>query len=286
MQSENGPCALLAIGNYLILTGSLVLSERNHSISSHELIQKIANIILDIPRNVQQGSPAVEGTPESLIESAVNLLPSLNTGLHVDVKFGSALDFKPIQIEGARNITGEAIFQLLRIPLFHAWVVSQDDTEMFSVLYDLSYEEAVMKIAQMESISRTNTSGQGTSSTGSGLTAYLIRSWLEDNSAQITIDGLIQILSFLEDRKFGVLFRNNHFSTIVKINQELYALVTDIGFLNTQIVWESIDQLDGDTRFLQAFTDPAVIPVIPRPLSRGVVDEVDGGCCGGKCSIS
>jgi hypothetical protein len=49
-----------------------------------------------------------------------------------------------------------------------------------------------------------------------------------------------------------VLFRNNHFSTVLKYNSELYALVTDQGFQSTSVMWEALGNIDGDTTYVNS----------------------------------
>ncbi len=60
-----------------------------------------------------------------------------------------------------------------------------------------------------------------------------------------------------------MLFRNNHFSTIIKRKDALYTLVTDIGFLHkTEVVWETLDCVSGDTNMVNCdFVAPALPPI-------------------------
>jgi hypothetical protein len=50
----------------------------------------------------------------------------------------------------------------------------------------------------------------------------------------------------------GVFFRNNHFGTIFKIESSLYVLATDIGFAGKGVVWERLDEVNGDTVYCDA----------------------------------
>ncbi len=61
-----------------------------------------------------------------------------------------------------------------------------------------------------------------------------------------------------KEDELAVLFRNNHFSVVYKRENRLFGLVTDVGFRGSNIMWESIDQLDGDTAYLDANFNPAV----------------------------
>jgi hypothetical protein len=57
----------------------------------------------------------------------------------------------------------------------------------------------------------------------------------------------------LEERTLAVLFRNNHFSTIYKLEGCIYALATDIGFLREgRVIWEKLDGIKGDTHYCNA----------------------------------
>lgn len=57
----------------------------------------------------------------------------------------------------------------------------------------------------------------------------------------------MKIQNELKEGELSVFFRNNHFSVIVKYNNELYTLVTDMGyFMEKEIVWEKfIDLTDS-----------------------------------------
>ncbi|CCD24409.1 uncharacterized protein NDAI_0D00950 [Naumovozyma dairenensis CBS 421] len=65
-------------------------------------------------------------------------------------------------------------------------------------------------------------------------------------ATQLTDLGLQYILTILENESYAILFRNDHFSTIWKTNDELYSLVTDLGFKRREnIVWQKIKSVDG-----------------------------------------
>jgi hypothetical protein len=77
-----------------------------------------------------------------------------------------------------------------------------------------------------------------------------IAKWIDQTASQLTSDGIIQLNSRMANGTLAVLFRSNHFAVIHKRDDRLYSLVTDIGFRRTGIMWESLDQLDGDTEYL------------------------------------
>jgi hypothetical protein len=73
----------------------------------------------------------------------------------------------------------------------------------------------------------------------------VIRSWLESSVGQLTVAGLSDIHHTLADQELGVLFRNNHFATIIKHRSYLFALVTDAG---VKLGWEDGSPSDPSSR--------------------------------------
>ena len=74
------------------------------------------------------------------------------------------------------------------------------------------------------------------------------RDWLERSSSQLTYYGLDQLHECTTAHEPCVFFRNNHFSTLVHVDNELYLLATDLGYLHERdIVWERLNQIDGDS---------------------------------------
>ncbi|KAF0981007.1 hypothetical protein FDP41_012795 [Naegleria fowleri] len=85
----------------------------------------------------------------------------------------------------------------------------------------------------------------------------LIKQFLENSSTQLTEYGLKMINQNLGEHKLAVLFRNNHFSVICKIQDALLTLCTDETLLNeTNIVWENLSSINGENQhyYLGDFT--------------------------------
>ncbi|OVA00154.1 Protein of unknown function DUF544 [Macleaya cordata] len=79
----------------------------------------------------------------------------------------------------------------------------------------------------------------------------LIGSFLRNNASQLTIYGLFCLQEGLKEHELCVFFRNNHFSTMFKLNGELYLLATDQGYINQpDLVWEKLNEVNGDTVFM------------------------------------
>jgi hypothetical protein len=78
----------------------------------------------------------------------------------------------------------------------------------------------------------------------------IIENFLNNNASQLTVYGLFSLIEGLKDRELCVFFRNNHFSTMFKLNRKLYLLASDQGYLNQpDLVWEELISVDGDTVF-------------------------------------
>eukprot|EP01068_Selenidium_serpulae_P018670 Selendium_serpulae@DN6476_c0_g1_i1.p1 len=76
----------------------------------------------------------------------------------------------------------------------------------------------------------------------------VLHKMITETATQLTYEGLVQLHDSLKEKEAGVLFRNNHFSTIFKYEKGLYTLATDVTFCDTpEAVWERLDQIDGDT---------------------------------------
>ena len=78
--------------------------------------------------------------------------------------------------------------------------------------------------------------------------------FLTSSGHQLTYHGLEQLHNHVGADELCVFFRNNHFATLTKHNGVLYLLVTDLGYANTpEIVWEKLDNIDGDTEYTNEF---------------------------------
>ena len=78
---------------------------------------------------------------------------------------------------------------------------------------------------------------------------------MDGTAGQLTNTGLEQLDKLLEPGLPSILFRNNHFLTIVKKNGRIWALVTDQGYMESEVVWESLD-IGGDSEFVDGYFLP------------------------------
>jgi hypothetical protein len=118
------------------------------------------------------------------------------------------------------------------IVLLHGWVAELDsEKEAFG---SLSYNQAVDLIL----------------TTPEDPQAKIISEFFHRTSSQLTETGIQAIKSCLKNGQLAVFFRNNHFSTIIKQGNEIYVLVTDVGFNELdEVVWECLSEVDGNNHF-------------------------------------
>lgn len=115
VQNKNGPCPLLAIANVLLLRNQLQLHQDAGQISEARLMSLVAERLLDTNLNVSGKDAAYVSNQQQNISDAIALLSKLATGIDVNVRFRSVVDFE---------FTSEcAIFDLLDISLVHGWLV-------------------------------------------------------------------------------------------------------------------------------------------------------------------
>ena len=84
-QNENGPCPLLAICNVLLLRNSLRIHPDYSQISPQELIQLVANKIIE--SNPPAKNETMRMNQQQVINDVITILPKLLVGLDVNVRF-------------------------------------------------------------------------------------------------------------------------------------------------------------------------------------------------------
>ena len=78
-------------------------------------------------------------TLRSTLDKSVGLLGGLNKGLDVDIRFTS--------VEGFEYTPAMSIFDLLDVRVYHGWIVSEDDLSAYPYVSQLTYNQAVEKVA-------------------------------------------------------------------------------------------------------------------------------------------
>lgn len=251
-QNANGPCPMLAIANVLLLRGKMTLDEGVEIVSSEQLLEYLGKLTL-MSRNYDSGisysllgDTMLECVPKNLdpdrrldyeanVSDAVILLPKLQTGIDVNVKFSGVSEFE---------YTPECIiFDLFNIVLYHGWLVDPQQEEVVKSVDGLSYNQLVEKIICDKNSSDSTLVSQ----------SLVAHNFLEESASQLTYHGLCELVTMMKENELAIFFRNNHFSTIYKHKDEIFLLVTDQGFLKeNSVVWETLNSIDGDGQFVDS----------------------------------
>ncbi|KAJ2509423.1 hypothetical protein GGI11_000251 [Coemansia sp. RSA 2049] len=243
-QNENGPCPLLALANVLALEGRISLAgAARPSVSDQDLVSVLANHLLV---SSDTGSSNSSTVGEADVAAALTLLPSLRTGLDVDLQFGHIRDFA----EGP----AVRLFRAFGVALVHGWVVDADAEPDVAQTLARDCGNGYLGAAEYV-IQQTDDGG-----------AQRIRRWLSRTASQLTDHGLHLLGTQLPDSGLCVMFRNNHFSVLFKRAEgELFLLCTDDGVAgDDRIVWESL----RDVRQMSSeFVDAQFRPIVPRASS-------------------
>lgn len=126
------------------------------------------------------------------------------------------------------------VFDAFSISLFHGWILDSQDTSTSAVIQDLAYNQLLTKLVHLKH-------GQDVSQEGK-----VIETFLCQTASQLTFAGLVALHEHVKNNQISVFFRNNHFSTMIKRDDKLYLLVTDVGYTyEPSVVWELLDDIAG-----------------------------------------
>ncbi|KAG0194215.1 hypothetical protein DFQ28_000934 [Apophysomyces sp. BC1034] len=281
-QNENGPCPLLAICNVLLLRGDLEIRPPDREMVTFEyLVDRLGDYLLthapsehknssdagsqeDVaePRRPTHKLTERQSTAEYLLtyrhnlDAALSIIPNLQTGLDVNIRFSSINGFEP---------TAElALFDLFGVDLVHGWIADPQDNETYQVVVKQcgSYNAVVECVVQGDTICN-GTVVESRERQEQECQNQVTREWaqedeqklhqglvasafLQDTATQLTYYGLELLVDSISKDRLCVLFRNNH----VKHPEtgQLYTLVTDSGLVSERaFVWESLTDVDQGT---------------------------------------
>ena len=162
-QNENGPCPLISIVNVLLLRGKLSLPEGCQVISAGQLLEWLADLLLDLREEDQAARPDFQHN----INDAIAVLPKLQTGLDVNVRFTGVGDFEYTE--------DSLIFDLLDISLYHGWLVDPQTIEVAAAVANMSYNQLVETIISNRSSADSDAMSR----------ALVAEQWLEDSRSQV-----------------------------------------------------------------------------------------------------
>ncbi|CEL92171.1 unnamed protein product [Vitrella brassicaformis CCMP3155] len=137
MQAENGPCPLLAIANILLLRNRLQYPDGTKEVTFDALVQQVSNVLLDTnPRSASNA--ATDANFQQLISDVITILPRLNVGLDVNVRFTDCMAFE--------YTTELSVFDMLDCTLVHGWICSPQDHTTYQVVSSLSYNQLIERL--------------------------------------------------------------------------------------------------------------------------------------------
>ncbi|WFD30982.1 hypothetical protein MSPP1_002008 [Malassezia sp. CBS 17886] len=273
MQNENGPCALIALCNYLLLLGALSITPQDRPAASYAYL---CDLLVDYLLSRSNESP--HGA--SQLQAVLQVLPKMRHGFQVDPCFDAPNHFASADA-GSAGITDElALFRLANVPVLHGWIADSRDGPTFDALRGArSYNEATSLVADADALSHGYVLRAAEDKDMDGVPpalapeqrgkvqqAVLVQGFLAAYKSQLTPTGISALLQSLRPGQLAVLFRNAHLSVLYRRTwsqgdesaPQLYTLVTDSEFLmEDKIVWESLEDVNGTaTRYFSASLDP------------------------------
>ena len=255
LQNANGPCPLLAIANVLLLRNTIRLPatcvEVTRTIHVQQILSIVAEHMLDANKETKQPRDLLDKDQEMRIETirrnisdAISILPKLLTGVDVNPRFATCRAFE---------FTDEvAIFDLLDISLFHGWIYDSRSEEA-KCIGNMSYNQLVERIINWDVRGEQQKQQDQNQEGQDGRDIVIIRDFLEESSSQLTTEGLFALQEEMKESELAVFFRNNHFSTIFKYQNQLHLLMTDSGYKEMVECWETLTDVSGNNQFSTIF---------------------------------
>lgn len=138
MQARNGPCALLALINVNLQSRAFTLEPGTTRMREEHLMAILADYVSTRP-------PTDADAPDTLREHAVadflDLLPRLNCGMDINVRFNG-----PSSFEFTRELGVFDIFPAVR--LLHGWLVDPQDVRLADALGTLTYNQIIDELVR------------------------------------------------------------------------------------------------------------------------------------------
>lgn len=282
LQADNGPCPLLALVNALILstpagvnTALLSTLKAREQVSLELLLDAVFQELMD-----RGGAAGLQD-----ISDLFAFLLTLHTGMNVNPRFYPSETPESPEYAGFEPTREMELYGAFKIRLVHGWLPEPDHRVIPALKRRkiASYEDAqTLLFTEEEIINRITTAG-ATLGPGEGEIiedAAIIREFMDNSKTQLTSYGLDEVRKGLKPGDIAILFRNDHFMTIIggRDNTALHGLVTDAGFAtHEEVVWESMidvqghanNFLSGDFRLVGGTQPP------PRPV-QSLLDPDEG----------
>lgn len=247
LQDINGPCPLIALVNTMFLKAEVenrnnllneiandplleqVLVFKNYlagksTITLNDLLSRLGDLLIKFS----------EGKQVSDLDKLLESLPLLHTGLSVNPDLSNGEFEKDLAIE---------LFGIFNLTMYHGWIINPEIEQITDEDEQVDqHQQLVEKFKELkyfDSIQDYLLSHEDE--------PFGIRTWLNENSTQLTTYGIKVLNSKLDSDDFIIFFRNNHFSTLYKKNDnDFYLLLTDSSFSkSSKIVWQSLISISG-----------------------------------------
>jgi hypothetical protein len=270
LQNENGPCPLLAAANGLLLRGTLEFPAHclQHGVAS---LEDVSNMLANQALATDGDSKDDEGDNNKFhMEEFLVWIPKFQHGMDVNLGF--------TKVDHYEYTAQLSAWDMFRIPLIHGWLVDPATAEAqvikhftYNVLVEriIQAQDAATELEKMENVpaelmtddyqALNNHQAKLERLQQAATDGALMQNFLQSTSHQLTEYGLAKLREHLSNDQLAVFFRNNHFALMTKHEDQLYLLVTDLGYADSNdIVWERLDSIDGNTTLVNAdFCVPA-----------------------------
>ena len=226
LQNENGPCPIIALVNALSLKGEVKFNKQSR-VTSSRLREILFQYVKEERGYLKFSSPLLYEGKNTLAGLFTSDLPNCRKRIDYDSlqRFYEGINISPLlsHCDGFVGDPDVALFALAGLRVCHGWIIEDEDDE-FSMLRNKSYED-VIAVATDEANQQHSAA----------------RRFLNQHSSQLTVAGVNHLQNFISEGEVCILFRNNHFSTMTKMNDKLICLVSDEGYADRQcIVFEQL----------------------------------------------
>lgn len=243
--TDAASCALLALCNVLLLSPGLSNMARNlitlinsrQQVSKKDLIQTLSYI------GVQQNNTI---NINQLLQTLPDLCYHTETTSNLNSQRLETLTVDPVFNGSFEDGMNMSIFRLYNVGLVHGWIISPElDPVAYNHVSKYSYENAQRVLVQSYDINKNNL--QVANADAILQDANYLKSFLARSATQLTEYGLNHLKEIMVEKSFAVLYRNDGYFTLHKNNGELYILVVDNNYTDSNdIVWKSLKSVSGN----------------------------------------
>lgn len=143
-QNENGPCPLISICNVLLLSGRVNVHPDYGEITLDSVIQLVANRIVEASSQYENETEDIRLMQQQRVSDVISILPNLQYGLDVNVKFDSVSNF-----EYTRELD---CFDVAGVPIYHGWILDPQDKLTAQAIKDMSYNLVIYRLVEARAL--------------------------------------------------------------------------------------------------------------------------------------